>query len=168
MTDPDVCRRCAAIHPTCCRHAAGEEQFCFPLPEAEYAALRRFGLSEEAFAREANTAAFVRHLARLFPGAPVDKAFPPDKSHRRLATRNGACTLLGPSGCTLPRRLRPLFCRIYPLWYHATQLTAFANPHCLAVHEAPSLRQLCRIIGTNPATVNKQVTQLRGLLFPKD
>ena len=168
MNDPDVCRRCALKNPTCCRHASGEERFCFPLPEAEYQALRAFGVPESAFAEEPNAAAFCTHLARLFPGAPVEAAFPVHGTHRRLATPNSACTLLTPQGCSLPRTVRPLFCRTYPLWSIHGRLTAFENPNCLAVCEAAAPMQLCRLMGTDPQRVRAHVHALRGMLFAEE
>lgn len=168
MNDPDVCRRCALESPTCCRHAAGEERFCFPLPEAEYQALRAVGVPESAFAEEPNAAAFNTHLARLFPGAPVEAAFPAHGTHRRLATQDGTCTLLAPQGCTLPRAVRPLFCRIYPLWSIHGRLTAFENPTCVAVREAPTPMALCRLLGTDAQRVRAHVHTLRAMLFAEE
>lgn len=168
MNDPDVCRRCALENPTCCRHATGEERFCFPLPEAEYQALRAFGVPESAFTLEPNTTDFVSHLARLFPGALVVHAFPPSGTHRRLVTHNGACTFLTSHGCALPRENRPLFCRTYPLWSIHGRLTAFENPECLAVCQAPTPMALSRLMGTDPKRVRAYVHTLRAMLFVEE
>lgn len=168
MTDPDVCRRCADTNPTCCRHAAGEERFCFPLPEAEYTALRQAGVPEDAFVLEPTTTQFRVVLGRLFPGAPVAAAFPDGGQHRRLATVDGACALLTPTGCRLPRALRPLFCRTYPLWSVRGRITAFLHPNCLATRQTQGFRDLCRILGTHPVEIHDQVARLRTLLFPEE
>jgi len=164
--NPDICCRCAHGGPTCCHHSPGEERFFFPLPQAEQAALRASGLvREEDFLAEPNHPEFLQALERLFPGAPVTRCFPEGATHLRLATQNGACVLLSPQGCRLPRHLRPYFCRIYPLWSIQGRLALFHNPRCLAYQKSPHPQGMLKLMGCSADTIHDHVATLRQLLF---
>lgn len=48
----------------------------------------------------------------------LEHVFRPDGTRRILKRRsNGDCTFLGPNGCELPLKTRPLICRLYPYDY---------------------------------------------------
>jgi Fe-S-cluster containining protein len=152
LTHPDVCRRCAAVGRTCCAVSSGDEEFCFPVSAAEMTAIRQAGGSGECFVSAANTAGFVEQLALLLPGYDIAGAFPPQGSHWRLATTaDGRCVFLGEAGCRLDRGVRPVYCRLFPLWVFAGRLTWFTAEECLANKECSSLAAMLRAMGTDSA-----------------
>jgi Fe-S-cluster containining protein len=152
LTHPDVCRRCAAVGRTCCAVSSGDEEFCFPVSAAEMTAIRQAGGSGECFVSAANTAGFVEQLALLLPGHDIEGAFPPQGSHWRLATTaDGRCVFLGEAGCRLDRGVRPVYCRLFPLWVFAGRLTWFTAEECLANKECASLAAMLRAMGTDSA-----------------
>jgi Fe-S-cluster containining protein len=152
FTHPDVCRRCAAVGRTCCAVSSGDEEFCFPVSAAEMTAIRQAGEGGECFVSAANTVGFVEQLALLLPGYDIAGAFPPQGSHWRLATTaEGRCIFLGPEGCRLERSVRPVYCRLFPLWLFAGRLTWFTAEECLANKECSSLAGMLRAMGTDSA-----------------
>lgn len=164
MADPHVCERCAGQGPTCCRLEPGNEEFCFPLSEAERdRILAELGGDMGAFAQQANTSGFIANMKTLFPGEEelVEELFHPNKFHLRLAVdADGACRLLGPRGCTLSREARPYYCRLFPLWPVGKSIRAFVASRCLAQQEARGLRRLLAMMDTT----EKAVRELHGRL----
>jgi Fe-S-cluster containining protein len=148
---PDVCRRCAAKGRTCCTVTSGDEEFCFPISVSEMAAIRAAGQGgEESFVLVPNTEGFVDQLAHLMPERNIEEAFPAKGSHWRLATTaEGCCIFLGGDGCVLDREVRPLYCRLFPLWSFHGQLTWFTAEECLANVECTSLPAMIRAMGTD-------------------
>ena len=164
MDDPHVCARCAGQGPTCCRLESGQEEMCFPLSEMERDRILQY-LSGDAgaFARQANTEAFVSNTHSLFPRErnAVDELFPAGGFHLRLALdAEGRCRLLGPQGCTLPREVRPYYCRLYPFWFKPDGMYVFASSRCLAQNEAGTRRRLLSLFGTT----EKKLKELYGRL----
>lgn len=136
--DGSVCARCARHGGTCCTLRPGEEEYCFPVSAAERVAMEAAGARPEHFIRQENTPAFVANLARLFPGedARLARLFPPRGEHDRLAILpGGACALLGPEGCLLPRGARPLYCRLFPFWIAEGRRLFFEMESCQAQRE---------------------------------
>jgi Fe-S-cluster containining protein len=164
VADPDICQRCAQGGPTCCCLEPGAEQGCFPLAPAERD--RILGVlsgAAGAFAREANSPAFVENMKALFPGEEelVAELFPEGGFHLRLAVdAAGRCRLLGPQGCVLPREARPHYCRLFPLWPVGRTVMAFAAERCLAWREGRSLRRMLALL----QTTEKNVKELHGRL----
>lgn len=148
---PELCRRCAVRGRTCCEVAPGDEEFCFPLSLSEMQAIREAGLGgEECFVSTANTPGFVDQLALLIPDRSVRTVFGVRGSHWRLATTGaGQCVFLGPTGCVLPRKVRPLYCRLFPLWSFQGRLTWFTAEECLASEECVSLAAMLRAMQTD-------------------
>jgi hypothetical protein len=133
----------------------GDEEFCFPISTAEMAAIRATDPDRgECFAHAPNTPGFVDQLALLMPGHEVRSAFPLQGSHWRLAvTSDGACVFLGREGCVLDRAVRPLYCRLFPLWSFEGQLTWFTAEECLANRQCSSLSAMLEAMGTDAAEV---------------
>lgn len=153
---PDVCARCAARGKTCCELSGGDEEFCFPLSEAERQILLAAGVSETAFVRVTNSAAFVDQLDHLIPDRGVADAFASEGFHWRLATTAaGACTFLASSGCTLNRDIRPMYCKLFPLWLFQGQLTWFTADECLANEECCSVVEMLNAMGADAAAIRK-------------
>ena len=155
MIHPDVCSRCAARNRTCCTVSAGDEEFCFPLSVPEMEAIGSAGLGgEDCFVFVPNTPGFVKQLGLLMPEADIDRAFPAQGSHWRLAVSDqGDCVFLGREGCVLPRSVRPVYCRLFPLWVFHGQLTWFTAAECLANRECSSLASMLAAMGTESAEV---------------
>jgi Fe-S-cluster containining protein len=148
--DTDACTRCAENCGTCCTLAPGNEQYCFPLSPCERADMEAAGAGPETFYCQANTPDFLDNLCRLFPGegAKVREVFPAEGVHDRLAVSPaGACLLLGPQGCRLPREARPYYCRLFPFWIRTGQLMFFEFKDCLAVRESRGGAGLLKRLG---------------------
>ena len=152
---PDICRRCAARGRTCCTVTSGDEEFCFPISASEMAAIRAAGKGgEESFALAPNTPGFVEQLSLLMPDLDVDAVFPAQGSHWRLAvTPEGGCVFLGEDGCVLDRAVRPLYCKLFPLWSFHGQLTWFTAEECLANEQCASLTAMLQAMGTDAEEV---------------
>lgn len=162
--NPHVCVRCSQRAKTCCWLTPGEEELCFPLSEMERERILEFCDAQGAFAQQDNTKPFVDHLKRLFPteGKLLDKLFPMNKFHMRLATRSdGSCQLLGEEGCILPREARPLYCLIFPFWFYGERLTSFTPPNCLVVSESRTFSDMFRAIGMTKAEAKTLFGRLR-------
>ncbi len=116
-------------------------------------AIRRAGQGGgECFVLAPNTSGFVEQLDTLMPDHDIKAAFPEQGSHWRLATTaEGRCIFLGESGCTLERNVRPLYCRLFPLWLFHGQLTWFTADECLANEECASLSAMLEAMSTDSA-----------------
>ncbi|MBI5518796.1 MAG: zinc/iron-chelating domain-containing protein [Desulfovibrio sp.] len=163
--DSDVCARCATASGTCCTLAPGNEEYCFPLSASERVRMEGAGAEALHFFRQANTAPFVDNLCRLFPGESetIRGLFPNGGEHDRLAIgAGGACLLLGPQGCLLPRDARPLYCRLFPFWMRSGRELYFQFDRCRAQQEAggggPGL--MLRL-GTSSAEIQTMYHELR-------
>ena len=152
---PDVCGRCAARGRTCCTVASGDEEFCFPISIPEIDAIRGAGQGgDDSFMLVANTPGFVEQLTQLMPERDIAATFPVQGSHWRLATTpQGECTFLRHDGCALDRSVRPLYCRLFPLWQFHGQLTWFTASECLANEECASLSTMIEAMNTSRAEV---------------
>ncbi|OIO05825.1 MAG: hypothetical protein AUJ49_00750 [Desulfovibrionaceae bacterium CG1_02_65_16] len=159
-----ACARCALRCGTCCTLRPGDEEFCFPLSHAERKRMKAAGAQARHFVRQDNTQAFVGNIKRLFPdeGAAVEQLFPPASAHDRLATLpDGACALLGPAGCTLPREARPLYCRLFPFWIRAGRERYFELDFCEAQREASGGAGLKKRLGMTSADILQLYHELR-------
>ena len=88
------------------------------------------------------------------PEIEIGEAFPPQGSHWRLATtEQGGCVFLGRAGCVLERSVRPVYCRLFPLWVFHGKLTWFTAGECLANVECSSLAPMLAAMGTDSAEV---------------
>lgn len=148
---PSVCVQCAARGRTCCELSSGDEEFCFPLSEAERARIVAADATRtHCFVLASNTPNFVEQLCVLLPNYAVRAAFPESGTHWRLATTAaGQCTFLGPAGCLLDRTMRPAYCRMFPLWSIHGQLTWFAAAECLAHAQCHSTRAMLTAMKTS-------------------
>jgi len=154
--DPHICTRCAARGRTCCELAGGDEEFCFPLSEAERAAILAAGFDAATMVRTPNTDAFVAQLAHLMPDQDIAAFFPRPGHHWRLAiTDRGRCVFLGGSGCRLDRAIRPIYCKIFPFWLYRGQLTWFTAEECLAAIECATAKDLERAMDVRESEIRE-------------
>jgi len=168
QSHPDVCRRCAEKSRTCCAVASGDEEYCFPISVAEMNSIRNSGQGgAECFVSAPNTSGFVQQMSALVPDRDVEAAFPPEGSHWRLATTSdGRCVFLRENGCVLERGVRPLYCRLFPLWYFEGHLTWFTAEDCLAHEECGSLADMLEVMHTDSAearALHREMCTLLGL-----
>lgn len=168
-TDPgalstDWCARCAAAGPTCCEMTSGQEELCFPVSEMERARIvEQVGLTRGSFTPEANSAAFLSAMHRLFPRQRrlVDAVFPPRGQHLRLSVRaGGRCVFLRADGCALPRPVRPYYCRLFPFWMTEGRVSAFAARDCLVHRQGRTVAGMLALLEVTEA----QVRDLHGRL----
>ncbi len=134
--DANVCARCAAQGPSCCRLESGGPSTCFPVSVMEWERILDVVGEQGAFVQEPNSPPFIDAMRRYFPDdvARIDALFPHHKFHLRLATTSdGACVFQGSSGCALPREARPYFCRLFPFWMEGEFVRLIHAPGCLAV-----------------------------------
>jgi len=128
------------------------------------------GAEPEVFFSQPNTAGFVDNLSRLFPGEGVHihELFPPEGVHDRLAVdADGACLLLGPEGCRLPREARPYYCRLFPFWIRSGRQMYFEFKECQALRESRGGAGLLKRLGMTETGVFDLYHRLReawGLL----
>ncbi|NJB68888.1 Fe-S-cluster containining protein [Desulfobaculum xiamenense] len=160
MQDPHVCARCAAQGTTCCKLTPGEEGNCFPLSEVERSRILAHCGDAGVFVVERNTGPFLLGLKRAFPGEErlIEELFPVREgaTHHRLATLpDGSCKLLGPQGCTLPREVRPYYCRLFPFWAVGRRIMIFASARCLAQKETAALARLTEALGVTEAEIRR-------------
>lgn len=160
---PGVCARCAALSGSCCTLVPGQEDLCFPLSDMEMDRIRDIAGARGWFVQEPNSASFVHHLDRLFPGEEelVRALFPPRRHHFRLATSpGGRCALLGEKGCVLPVEARPYYCRLFPVWLSGDKLFVLAG-QCLAVKEATGTARLLESVNLSRPAARDLHARLR-------
>jgi len=117
------------------------------------------------FTRQVNTDGFVDNLCRLFPSEVkiICALFPPGDAHDRLTIlNNGACSLLGASGCRLPRPARPLYCRLFPFWIRGGQELYFEFSQCQAQREARGGAGLRLRLGMTSEDIRRTYKELRS------
>jgi Fe-S-cluster containining protein len=164
VPDTDSCSRCAETSGTCCCLTPGQEEFCFPLSERERTDMEAAGAGPEMFCTQANTPAFLDNLGRLFPGEgeKLRTLFPAGGAHIRLTVSlTGACRLLGPRGCRLPREARPYYCRLFPFWIREGRQMYFEFKECQALRESRGGAGLLKRLGMTETGVFNLYHRLR-------
>ena len=159
-----ACARCAQRGPTCCRLTPGDEEYCFPLSELERARILDHCCDAGGFALQLNSPDFIENLERLFPGedGAVRALFPRNKFHYRLAVdAEGACRFLRPDGCSLPRDIRPYYCRLFPFWFAEREMTFFQPAGCVAVEEGRTVNGVCSALRMGKREIRDLYGRLR-------
>ena len=159
-----VCARCAERFSTCCVILPDIAECCFPLSEAERAAIEAQAGPGAGVVRQANTPLFIKAMQELFPDErhAVTSLFAPDGDHWRLRIdARGACVFLGAEGCTLPRAARPGYCRIFPFWVRRGELWHFTLRDCQAQREQRGRPGLLNTFGLSLAEVLEMYAALR-------
>jgi len=162
--DSDVCMRCSLQGPTCCRIAAGQEDFCFPISQIEKERIQELVPYTGGFVVAPNSQEFIDTACRLFPGEEdaVRELFPLGKEHFRLAVDSmGACRFLGPEGCEVPREARPYYCRLFPFWMVGNNVIFFDAPTCLCRREERTLIRMLKSLDVTKADVKDLFGRLR-------
>ena len=163
-TSPDpICARCHALGQGCCLAPEGPERM-FGLTAWEIAALSAAsGLAPADFLVADRVAPdFLEFLAALNPVFP--RTMPGGRRLRLRLPPDNACCFLGPRGCRLPERARPLYCRIYPFSLNPHgRLMVLRSPQCLAQQGARSWRQVMQRLGMDEAGVRELFARLEEL-----
>lgn len=151
FSEENICARCSKISRTCCRTRPENAANCFPLSGPEIEDLNRDFTGEDPVLRTKNSVEFIANLKKLIPDKKqaIEEQFPENGTHPRLkTTADGSCLLLRDRGCILPRRARPIFCRLYPFWVYKGKITLFDDPDCLALQEEKQPRRVLSLLGT--------------------
>ena len=86
---------------------------------------------------------------------------------RRLRLKvdaKGACCFLTPSGCGLPRRARPIFCRLYPVFVAPQgELVLMLDETCLAQEAAASPEEVLGRLGQSEKSLRNLHARLLRL-----
>lgn len=163
----DVCARCATVGKCCCLLTPGQEELCFPVSERERQRIEAHGSERGSLVIAPNSAAFLKHVSRLFPadGLKLAVLFSPSGTHLRLATHpDGACTFLTADGCCLPREARPYYCRLFPFWVSPGSMGAvgaFEAKGCLAAKEGRSVSGMLAVL----AVTTREVRDLHSRML---
>ncbi|WP_320008000.1 YkgJ family cysteine cluster protein [Maridesulfovibrio sp.] len=165
MSDPFVCARCAAKGPTCCELTPGCEEVCFPVSDYERERILECVPDSGGFVLQVNTPVFIENMFTLFPGQrrKVKELFPPGGTHYRLEVDfGGKCLFLGSKGCIIPKKARPLYCRLFPFWMDANgRITLLEVITCLAQQENKTPGKLFKALGITQSEVRELHSQLR-------
>ncbi len=143
-----ACAECARQGTCCCEVAEGEK-----LATLSFRDVRRIeeasGLAEHRFVEREELDPLERLAYETF--RPLYRGLFVGNVRLGLKPRRGACVFLERGrGCRLPPEAKPLACRLYPFDYNlAGELTLVDAPHCLAINEACSERELLRMFGTS-------------------
>lgn len=161
----EICARCARVGRCCCILTDDAQELCFPISELERQRIVEHGPKDRGgLCGQPNSAAFLDRLGRLFPKdrAALAKLFPPHGEHLRLATEpDGQCTFLTSAGCSLPREVRPYYCRLFPFWVSAGAVAAFMAKGCLAGGEGRTAEGTLSVMGVSRQTVRNLHGRLR-------
>lgn len=144
-----ICAICAQNGPTCCRLGQGLADFSFPLSGVETEIISDCdswpGMCFTV--RVPNSTRFISRLKNLFPNDldRIQALYPEHGRHEHLSTDERArCVFLGPAGCLLPDKARPLYCRLFPFWVIGGRVAFFPLEFCQAQKGARSVNEVMR------------------------
>ncbi len=165
--EPTPCALCHQAGRGCCRLAAGGAggaEHVFGLTWAEIRLMAKAsGLAPGEFVVADRAGPEVLAWAEALHPALAR----PLNHGRRLRLKvdeAGACFFLGPHGCRLPRRARPLFCRMYPVFVAPQgELVVMEDEFCLAQQGAKSPREVLARLGQEEKGLRKLHARLLRL-----
>lgn len=146
--EPKPCALCHASGHGCCRLAFRGPENIFGLSAGEINTIcKATGLQPDAFVvKDQPDPGLIDAAEALHPALARTM-----NSGHRLRLRiepDGTCCFLGIAGCKLPRRARPLFCRMYPVFVRPQgELALLFNPHCQAQEGAGSPEEVLERLG---------------------
>ena len=159
-----VCVHCHQRGTGCCRLADGDTSGMFGLTRGEVETISRAsGLEPEEFTvRDQAPPEFLAQAARLHP--VFLQTMPGGRRIRLKVDPAGACCFLGPQGCRLPEPVRPLYCRLYPIWFTPEgRLMVMLSDRCLAQEGAHSWREVLARLGVEEEPLRELFAQLLAL-----
>lgn len=162
--DSHLCAQCHQAGGGCCRTGPDGREYMFGLTRGEIEAMSRAsGLEPRRFVKaDRPNPGFLAFLESLHP--LFLQTMPKGRRLRLLLDDQGACCFLGPRGCRLPQKARPLYCRLYPLFVNPHgRLMVLASDACLAQAGARSWREVMKRLGQDEETVRELFARLQGL-----
>lgn len=74
------------------------------------------------------------------------------------------CPFLKPGGCTLPYRMKPFMCQMYPLNFNITSCAAHLSPEleCLLIQRVNSMEKVLECFGDNSGHLHERLRVFRG------
>ncbi len=162
-----ICATCAQNGPTCCQLGQGKANFSFPLSGVEKEIISACDRWQGTFftVRVPNSTRFISRLKNLFPNDldRIQVLYPGRGSHEHLSTNErGHCVFLGPMGCLLPGKARPLYCRLFPFWVIGDRVAFFPFDLCQAQEGARSVRKVMRRLKMNTCQILSLYHELRN------
>jgi len=161
-----VCAICAQNGPTCCQLGQRQADSSFPLSDVEteiISACDRW--PDTCFTvRVPNSTRFLSRLKNLFPDdlARIPALYPEHGRHEHLSTdERGRCVFLGPKGCLLPDKARPLYCSLFPFWVVGGRAAFFPFALCQAQKGTGSVSKVMRRLKMNSTRILSLYQQLR-------
>ena len=162
--DPKICAVCHRQLGGCCRLGQGrvEKMFGLTPTEVEWIA-HASGLAPSQFTvRDEVPLSTMNFFVELHP--VFAQIMPGGKRVRLRLTGEGACWFLGPEGCRLPWEARPLYCRLYPMWFTPEgRIMVLINPSCLAQRGASSWREVMKRVGLTEQLARELFSELLAL-----
>lgn len=161
-----ACAICAKKGYTCCRLSKDQAGFSFPLSAKEKKSISEFlqGKSMRFFTKAPNSERLISLLQSLFlnDSERIYTLFPENRHYEHLLTnKKGYCVFLEQSGCILPRKIRPFYCRIFPFWISGNRVTFFHFDFCQAQKGVRSVRKLMLNLDTNYSRIMLLYVSLR-------
>jgi Fe-S-cluster containining protein len=162
-----VCAICAQNGPTCCQLGQVKPDFSFPISYIEKEIISGCdGWAGMYFTvRVPNSVRFLSRLKNLFPDdlERIQALYPEHDRHEHLSTDGQRrCIFLGPKGCLLPGKARPLYCRLFPFWVIGGRVAFFPFEFCQAQKGAKSLNKVKRRLKMNTSQIFSLYQELRG------
>ena len=161
-----ICAICSQNGPTCCQLGQRLVDFSFPLSGVEthtISACDRW--PGRCFTvRVPNSTRFISRLKNLFPNDldRIQALYPEHGRHEHLLTdERGRCVFLGPAGCLLPGKARPLYCKLFPFWVIGGRVAFFAFEFCEAQKGARSVNKVMRRLKMNTSQIFSLYHELR-------
>ncbi len=162
-----ICAICAQNGPTCCQFGQGAAGYGFPLSGVEMKILSACDRRQEMCftIRVPNSTQFISRVKNHFPDDldRIQALYPEHGHHEHLATdERGRCVFLGPTGCLLPGKSRPLYCRLFPFWIIGDRVVFFPFALCLAQNSARSVRKVMKCLKMNNPQILSLYYELRA------
>ncbi len=162
-----VCAICAQNGPTCCQLGQRQADSSFPISYVEKEIISACDRWQGTCftVRVPNSIRFLSRLKNLFPNNDPDRIqalYPEHGRHKHLSTdERGRCVFLGPKGCLLPGKARPLYCRLFPFWVVGGRTAFFPFALCQAQKGARSVSNVMRRLKMNTFQILSLYQQLR-------
>ncbi|WP_156360757.1 YkgJ family cysteine cluster protein [Dethiosulfatarculus sandiegensis] len=144
----NICALCHGQRTGCCTLGAGSQEQMFGLTKDEIKEMAKAsGLAPRDFVVEDRIGRDFQDLLRSINPVFL-KTMPGGRRLRLRLNPFGDCIFLGSRGCTLPRRARPIYCRLYPFCFTAEdRLMVLLSDTCLAQKGAGSWHDVIERMG---------------------
>ena len=125
----------------------GSGRLFFPLSSVEKKAITACDRWKNVCftSKKSNSTPFISWLLNTFPNDrdKIQTLYPEHGDHEHLSIdKQGSCIFLGPIGCLLPEKARPLYCRLFPFWVINGRVGFFTFDLCLAQKDARSVNKV--------------------------